>query len=168
MSCPWKKLKAPERDIDVILAFLKGLGVTCIYEFGCGRSTERFAMDGVDVVSFETCPGYAADSQAYFESQGLDPMPRVVTYKYDREFVRSASDMPGRPVCFVDGPRGEKKQSRLLSLRAAARLSPIILLHDAQRPGEKDSLAYMAGKGWRVEYLPGAEKPEKIAVLRGS
>lgn len=168
MSNPWKGLEAPDKDLQCLLGFLEAQGIKEMYEFGSGKSTEVFARAGIKVISYETVDTYAADVVRYIEGLGLEVVPEIRVYVSDKSFLEVAQSLPKLPICFVDGPRGVKSMSRIISLRAAARMTDSILLHDAQRVGEQESIAYMKSKGWSVSYLPGAKRRKKIALLRRS
>ena len=165
MEAPWCGLQAPEVDLACLVKYVKDNRIGMLYEFGSGVSTQRLAEAGVSVVSFETHKPYADAVREYFKELRLDPMPTISSYEESSDFMSSLKHLAKARLCFVDGPRGTKQMSRINSLKAAAILADTILLHDAQRRGERQSLEYMKGQGWNVSYLPGAVKPKKIALL---
>lgn len=168
MEAPWCGLQAPEVDLQCLVKYLKDNKVTLVYEFGAGVSTQRMSEAGIIVRSFETHAEYAGLVNEYFKSLELNPMPTVSHYVEGPEFMQKVKELPQARVCFVDGPRGTKELSRIHSLEAAALLADTILLHDAQRRGERQSLNRMRTLGWKIGYLPGAVKRKKIAVLTRS
>src|SRR5690606_2866892 len=67
-------------------------------------------------------------------------------------------------LAFVDSPPGNKDRVELAGQEGASRMNtllyalsraPVVLLHDAHRPGEQESLRRVAEAGHKVETLPG-------------
>ena len=56
-------------------------------------------------------------------------------------------------LCFVDSPPGKREQSRMNTCRYALDRGIPIILHDAFRDGEQQTIQYFRDKGMYVEEL---------------
>jgi hypothetical protein len=67
----------------------------------------------------------------------LTPKPLVLTERFD--------------LALIDGPIGTVHMSRIESVKAAEGITNLILIHDAKRNGERETIQYLTGKGWEAQ-----------------
>ena len=161
---PWI-YPVPDQDLGCLLRYIKTNSIEFVYEFGCGKSTLELAKVGVIVVSFETHLAYARSVAQFICQQQINPTPSIYHYTEDLKFSTTAATLPKAPLCFVDGPKGTSSLSRLTAIKLACNLAQVVILHDAERPGEQESIEEMIRIGWQVSYLPNASTPKQLAVL---
>ncbi|MEQ1748172.1 MAG: hypothetical protein ABL974_02035 [Prosthecobacter sp.] len=120
-----------------------------VIEFGPGRSTHALHKAGCTVATYETNPRSFST---------LTPtLPTGVTL----HLFKNESSLGGLEAtfdwAFVDGPAGHllvDGKSRWHVLEWCAERCDLIVLHDAKRPGEEQSIAALVSAGWsatRVE-----------------
>jgi hypothetical protein len=140
-------------------------GMKRVMEFGPGASTLAMIEAGVEhIVSAECNPKWEATAnerlKEYVDAKRVEivrftnTVPVTfnpeVTGPFDLVFVdspvgieaRSAARHPGQENC-----------SRLNTMMAALDLAPVVLLHDAKRPGEQETLSRVAALGHKVTML---------------
>ena len=129
-----------------LIGFAKALGSPRTVEFGPGRSTQALLEAGCTVVSYEASQRWLEEGQKLFKG-----LPVAV-----RPLSAIEADTSEYALAFVDGPTGTPRLSRLLTLGWAARRGiETIVLHDAARPGERESVETMlAFCNYTHEYLP--------------
>jgi hypothetical protein len=132
------------RDDDMLV--LQGVleHAHTILEFGPGLSTEFFVSLGKYVDTCETMPKFAQAARAYgvnvfTYTDGPDLKIEGLREQYDAAFVDGPETPRGTPV------------ARWNSLEYALRLAPLVVLHDALRHGEAESLKRLQGLGHHVD-----------------
>ena len=148
----------PREDYDAVLSCARG--AQAVIEFGPGLTTLALFEAGVPYVeSFEHELKWARRAQMRRE-----PMkPAHVCWRV-RRYKATRTKLP-RPYLarrydlgVVDGPQGGDKwqgppgyemASRYIQLKYALEHCERVLLHDAQRPGERESLR-LAGCRWEM------------------
>lgn len=145
----------PREDFDVILHYARGLARAL--EFGPGVSTLAFVEAGCQVIdTYEYQVAWLGSAR-----RRLAKYPQVSV----RRFINSPDIiMPDEfyDIALVDSPLGNKRRQvlpgqekyvRLNTLRAALSRAPVVLLHDAKRPGERLSLEFLRECGHVVEFI---------------
>lgn len=137
-------------------------GVASVLEFGPGGSTFAFIEAGArSIVTCEHDDHWLEKAKERFESY-----PQVLVLPYRNEPQVTVEGIGGWhfDLAFVDGPPGNRHRveqpgqegkSRLNTLLYALERAPVVLLHDAHRPGEQASLGWLQERGHTVEILPG-------------
>jgi predicted O-methyltransferase YrrM len=142
-------------DLDVLSHLVLVHNVKTIIEFGPGRSTTHLVKLVSQIDTIEADPEYYKELKA---------LPGVNTYLCDLLKDKPPTGLlPSYGMTFVDGPRGQERLSRIESLLFVENLTKLIVMHDAHRGGEKESIKLMGDRGWRVSTVNTARG---LAVLR--
>lgn len=147
-----------ERELRRIVA---EHNVKRVLEFGPGVSTRIFLNAGVEhITSCEHDSKWLAIADHRYA--GNDKV-RVLRYQNTPEVSVSELDGQQFDLAFVDSPQGyagarvehvgQEGRSRLNTLRCALRHASIVVLHDALRPGEQNSLGTLIDQGVHVVTL---------------
>ena len=154
-----------ERELEVVSQIVRANGVRTVLEFGPGRSTEYFLRAGCEVWSCEYQARWLAHWRSAFGSQ-----PRLRLGAFENKAEVRIVDLPSRrfDLAFIDAPtRRDRPEgvpySRLNTALAAARHCDLLLLHDADRDGERATVEYLCASGWRRAPL---ESAPRLALLR--
>jgi len=143
----WDGASITDKDWIHIKALLEKYKVKTILEFGAGLSTLLMGSVVEEVHTFETQPGWIK------KVKDLADEKKHTFYSWDptKEFV-PPSVLPKRfDFAFVDGPSGG--ENREWSIKAAAELADVVIVHDAGRAPERK---------WQAKYLEaGFEGPGK-------
>jgi hypothetical protein len=147
-------------EYQFLQEFCKANNVRQVIEFGPGASTLAFLRAGCAVVSVEEDGRHFQDAQRTLmvpnctlllgSPPAIMEHPAVAAHTFD--------------LAFVDGPAAKGPLPRLNSIQAAMNRAQVVMLHDANRPGETATLAeMMKGGEWTLEKHP---SKRGIAVLR--
>jgi len=147
-------------EYQFLQEFCAANGIKRVLEFGPGVSTIAFLNAGCEVVSIEENPTHFQNAKRTLVSPkctlllGAPPAishhPAIAARQFD--------------LAFVDGPEAKGPLPRLHSIQASMQSAPIIMLHDANRAGEKATIAeIMKGGGWKLEHFSFGRG---IAILR--
>jgi len=131
-----------------------------VLEFGTGVSTLAFLEAGCEVVSVEENCKWFEQAQRTLTAPNctllLGAPPNIMAHP---AIAERAFDL-----AFVDGPAAKGPLPRLHSVQAAMLSAPIVMLHDANRPGETATIAeVMKAGGWKQEIRASSRG---IAILR--
>jgi len=150
-----------------LAAFARANQIRTVLEYGPGASTWAFLEAGCRVTSLEYLPEWR---EKFAVSLAECPEARqwvtLLPFDADRQSIdgREAGAIRGLfDLGFVDSPRGDRCQkfSRLRSCLSAAARCRRFILHDADRPKERNTLDVMRELGWQVLFLQGG----KLALL---
>lgn len=141
-------------DGDWLQEFVTTNGVKTVLEFGPGASTWSFLNAGCEVVSLEYQDHWFRHYQREFSDH---PAVTIMRYENRGELIIPELDSRKFDLGFVDSPVGKlgaiyKKFARINSCEFVAAHTDLWLLHDARRPGEKNTLSVFEDKGWTVEF----------------
>lgn len=140
-------------------------GMRNILEFGPGASTLALIEAGVErIVSAECNPKWEAAANERLKDYVAAGRVEIVRFTNTAPVAFCPSVVGPFDLVFVDSPvgiearsavrhRGEENCSRLNTMMAALDLAPIVLLHDARRPGEQATLERIAARGHLVTML---------------
>ncbi|QDT40358.1 Glycosyl transferase family 2 [Gimesia alba] len=138
-------------EYDFLVNFVKQHKIRRVLEFGPGASTWAFLQAGCEVISLEYQEKWYQHYCKIFEDQ-----PQVQILKFDNQPELHIPELENKifDFGFIDSPEGTlgkhyKKFSRLNSCEIVATKTPLWMLHDANRPGEKDTLAVFIERGWQ-------------------
>jgi hypothetical protein len=136
-------------DYAVLLTEAKRVNAMRVLEFGPGNSTLAWIEAGCDeIVSLEHNQKWMAVAKD--KLSGMHPDLRLLSYKNAPEI--EVSGLSGTfDLAFVDSPPGvdlksgtrfpgQENCSRFNTLSFALKCAPVVLLHDAKRPGEQETL----------------------------
>ena len=147
-------------EYDALVKFVRKHRIRRVLEIGPGASTWALLETGCDVVSLEY-------QMRWFEHfrQVFAPHPQVQVIHYDNQPEICVPELNGQrfDLGFVDSPEGQlgrhcKRFARLNACEFVAGRTSQWMLHDAQRQGERDTLAVFEEKGWTIRPLDGAPK----------
>lgn len=120
--------------------------IQTVLEFGPGASTECMSPLVRLVHTIEESPGIYARIKP-----DMDALKNVRMFNFKPMYEAAPIDLlPSYDMAFVDGPVGTMRLSRLESILFAETRTEIILLHDTERKGERDSLSVMFYRGWKL------------------
>lgn len=151
----------PRGDRQILRQEAERLGARRVLEFGPGHSTGAFLDAGCRVVTLEHDAYWFEKARHRFRDEA-----RVEIGAYaNRPLVsvpNGALGGKGFDLAFVDSPvgvtrpgyvahPGQRRLSRYNTMQFALRVAPVVLLHDAQRSGERNTLKKLARRGYRVE-----------------
>ena len=142
-------------------AFVRASAVRTVLEFGPGRSTEAFLETGCRVWSLEHDPKWLAAAEATLGGRaGLT----LRLFRNGAELAVPELDGLRFDLAFVDGPPSALYAdfARLNAMRFAAARADVLMLHDARRPHERNTLEVMKDGGWDVRLV---ETGRGLAVL---
>lgn len=137
-------------DYAALLGEVKRTNAKHILEFGPGNSTLAWIEAGCDsIVSLEHNPRWLAAAKDKLLGKCLNV--QLLPYKNTPEIILPELNGKTFDLAFVDSPvgvdlksatrfPGQENCSRLNTLLFAVAHSPIVLLHDAKRPGEQATL----------------------------
>jgi hypothetical protein len=152
------------QDYQSLLSFLKEHKIETVLEFGPGASTWCFAEAGCEVDSFEHKEKWHRQFTAAFQHN-----PKIRIHEYQNDDPIEIPELEGKQfdLAFVDSPNGVSGNnpeacSRLNTCEAAARYVQRVILHDAQRGGEQNTLSLFAERGWMIESI---DPDGKMALL---
>lgn len=138
-------------ECKVIEDYVRREGIRSVLEFGPGRSTLMFAAAGCEVWTAE-CNGYWL--QHYQQLFADEPAVHIVPFENVPSISISELERQRFDLAFVDAPTGHEfppgMSARLNSCQFAAQCSDRILLHDAERPGEQETIRRMQDAGWEI------------------
>lgn len=155
----------PREDYDIILEYAHGK--ESALEFGPGASTLALVEAGVlEIHSYEYQMPYLSAAQSRFA-----PYPHVKIRRFDNvaeidipadEYDIAVVDSPIAGKKWVQIP-GQEGLARFNTVMAALKYSPLVLLHDANRPGERRTLAEIQKRGFHVEHI---QTMRGMAIIR--
>jgi hypothetical protein len=144
------KISILEDDARVIETVMHFHEVNTVLEFGPGESTRLFKKYGAYLIDT------LEDNETYFDllvDEFSDAIETTV-FKYTptregRVFgLQESYDM-----AFVDGPVGTPFMSRISTVLFALQKSGLVLLHDSDRLGERQTLKYLEDHGHRITHF---------------
>lgn len=148
-------------DYNIFLAEAQRLQPKRVVEFGPGYSTFAWIEAGVpEIVGLE-------HDQYWFDAQKARfadfPSVSIRAYRDVPPVAEYPDDIGEFQLALVDSPKGYEAArvvhpgledcSRCNTLLAALELAPVVLLHDAKRPLERNSLKRAEQAGHHVEYI---------------
>jgi predicted O-methyltransferase YrrM len=136
------------KDYDLIVKLTNELGIKTVLEFGPGVSTFAFLENNCSVVAYESQKRWHDVAKKKFSQHDVDVRmllnhSKVFNNTYD--------------LVFVDGIR---RQYFSWNARKHTRN---ILIHDANRPGERKAINKLKDLGWKVKMWP---RGRGMALLR--
>jgi predicted O-methyltransferase YrrM len=133
-------------NFDFLRKFIKQNSIKSVLEFGPGTSTLCFLACGCDVDTCECKESYFHQYKNEFRGN-----TKINVHVYDDvDNVSVPSLEKDRyDMAFIDGPVGRARLSRLNTLLFSASKTDIIMLHDAARKGELESIDEMRKLGWK-------------------
>lgn len=150
-------------DYGALLEECRRLGARSALEFGPGVSTLALIEAGLDRI--DTCE--YQDRWLTLAAEAFRLHPQVTARRYVNDPAVEVEGLPEGQrfdVAFVDSPLGLPSRNALelpgqegcnrlnTALFALAR-APVVLLHDARRPGESGTLARLAAAGHGVTMI---------------
>jgi predicted O-methyltransferase YrrM len=153
-SLPPNAWSIDDQEAAFLRAFVQANSVRTVLEFGPGKSTQIFLDAGCEVWSLEHNPvWYERIRQQLGQPPGLK---QLLLYAFKPELEIPGLEARRFDLAFVDGPPALLYQwrARLNAIEFAAARTDVILLHDANREKERDSMRVMEEKGWRWRTLP--------------
>jgi len=138
------------RNANRVLEFGPGISTLALVEAGCGailtcEYNDRWFNSANELFKGQPSVSllrYRNDSEVSVE--GLRPDDQ-----FDLAFVDSPIGMPGHAVRHP----GQEDCSRLNTVLFALQRAPVVLLHDAKRPGERMTLNRVAASGHAVSMI---------------
>ena len=154
-------------DYGALLTEVRRVGARSALEFGPGASTLALIEGGCEsILSFEHDARWLASAR---EQLAAFPHVRVERYENLPELRPLGAEFD---LAFVDSPNGEEKRrirhpgqadcARFNTVLAALQAAPLVLLHDARRPGEQATLRRVEAAGCRVSMI---DTPKGIARI---
>jgi hypothetical protein len=140
-------------------------GMKRVLEFGPGASTLAMIEAGVEhIVSAECNPRWEAAAKERLKDYVDAGRVEIVQFTNTVPVTFRPNVEGPFDLVFVDSPvgiearsavrhRGQENCSRLNTMMAALDLAPVVLLHDAKRPGEQKTLDRVAALGHRVTMI---------------
>jgi hypothetical protein len=137
-------------DYAVLLSEAKRVNAMRVLEFGPGNSTLAWIeADCDEIISLEHNPKWMAVARD--KLSGMHPNLRLLSYKNAPKINLPELNGKTFDLAFVDSPvgvdlksgtsfPGQENCSRLNTLLFALSRTPVVLLHDAKRPGEQATL----------------------------
>ena len=163
----YKSSRTLSKD-DYKLLLNEGKGKERILEFGPGYSTYAWIEAGAKlIISLECHRPWREEKKEQFKRY-----PQVHVARFDNiapvaEVADICHTHGPYDLALVDSPRGmasrerlegQEECSRLNTCLAALEHAPVVLLHDAVRPCERNTLNWLAQLGHTIKFL--AEPPE--------
>lgn len=141
-------------NYDWIVNFVNKNDISSVLEFGPGSSTWAFnEKDKVNITSYEYNLKWCSFYKKMFEEYkniNIKPLNSFSIEKFD--------------LSFVDSPKGRGRFSRLETCILSTFCSNLIILHDAIRPGEKETSETMKSLGWKYELVENNKKERGFAI----
>lgn len=149
-------------DYQALMDECHRLGAHSALEFGPGASTLALVEAGLDrIVTLEHDPKWRAIAT---ERCAAHPQVRVLAYSNARTIDPKLLAGEALDLAFVDSPvgiearsaqrfPGQENCSRLNTTLFALDRAPVALLHDAKRPGERETLRRVAALGHKVSMI---------------
>lgn len=135
--------------------FVRANRVRSVLEFGPGESSEAFLECGCNVCSLEHDPKWC---DALRRMLGARAGLEILLYRVEPELA--IPELAGRQfdLALVDGPPSGlfRRFARLNTMEFAASRAGIVMLHDALRPKEQNTLMVLEEKGWQWRLLRSA------------
>lgn len=157
-------------DYEVLLQELKLYAPRKVLEFGPGVSTWAFIEAGIPHIdSYEHDQAWLEKAKAEFKAH-----PQVVFRKYENTPVLDFQPTEKHyGLGFVDAPvggearrrlvhPGQENMSRFNTVAFALKHCSVVLLHDAKRPDEQNTLDHFRNKGYEVDMI---DTPKGIARI---
>lgn len=141
-------------EADLLRAFIQLNQTKTVLEFGPGKSTQIFLDAGCEVWSLEHDPiWFERICEQLGQPSGLK---QLILYGFQPELQIDQLEANRFDLAFIDGPPTSffRRFARLNAIEFAAARTGIILLHDAKREMEQNSMAVMEEKGWHWRQLP--------------
>lgn len=149
-------------DYRALMDIVAARGIKTVLEFGPGISTLAFIEAGVErITSLEYLPQWRRVAVQEFAQY-----PQVEIGAFENESVVTPEGIAGMTfdLAFVDSPIGEgtrrapdfagqEGMNRFNTVACALNHAPIVMLHDAHRPGEQTTLKHVAAVGHKVEVI---------------
>lgn len=164
-------------DYGALLDECRRVKPSRVLEFGPGASTLALVEAGVPEI--HTCEHQ--DRWFGAAAEMLAPHPAVKLHRYINEAKVSVPTLPAGmfDLAFVDGPvglearsaprfPGQENMSRWNTLAFALSRADIVLLHDAKREHEQNSLRELERIGYRVEMIDTPKGIARITTQPGS
>ncbi len=152
-----------EDDYHWLLRFALERGIKNVVEFGPGDSSLAFLDAGCRVVSYEHDAAYARQARERFAAfSGIEIRACA------KDGVPVVEELPFPPdLIFVDGPPCEQgaEVSRLAQCEWALATGAIVILHDALRHQEQETLRQLTASGLMME-LEIIPTQKGLAVMR--
>lgn len=141
-------------NYDWIVRFINKNNISKVLEFGPGSSTWAFnEKKGTSIKSYEYNSKWCSFYKKMFEEYKnitITPLDLFSIEKFD--------------LSFVDSPKGRGRFSRLETCILSSFCSNLIILHDAIRPGEKETSEVMKSLGWKYELVEKSRKERGLAI----
>lgn len=158
-------------DYGALISEVKRLDANRVLEFGPGLSTLALVEAGCgDIITLEYQARWrtAAKNRLWqhktvkilpYENSPEISIPDLEKSRFDMIFVDSpiGTDLPTATRF-----RGQENCSRFNTVSWSLRHAPVVLLHDAKRPGEERTLARIIGKVSHIEIINTAKGIARI------
>lgn len=159
-------------DYGALISEIKRIDARKVLEFGPGISTLAFIESGcTDIVTLEYQARWIASAKnRLWQYKNV----KIIPYENTPDIVIPDLDKSRFDMIFVDSPmgtdlpmatrfRGQENCSRLNTVSWSLRHAPVVLLHDAKRPGEERTLARIIRKVSHIEMINTAKGIARIA-----
>jgi predicted O-methyltransferase YrrM len=153
MRNPWG---IDEDEAGFLQDFVRLNQVRTVLEFGPGRSTQSFLDVGCLVWSLEHDPAWLEKARQQLAHQ--QALKQLLLYAVEPELRIPQLEQSSFDIAFIDGPPASffRHFARLNAIEFAAARTNVILLHDANREMECNSMLVMEEKGWHWRVLRSA------------
>lgn len=151
-------------DYGALLTEAKRVNAKTVLEFGPGNSTLAWVEAGcTDITTLEYQPRWMQVAR-----DKLKPFPEIKLLSYANTAVITIPQLNGKQfdLIFVDSPvgleaspkvaprfKGQENCSRFNTLTWALGRAPVVLLHDAKRPCEQNTLTRIDREKYKVEMI---------------
>jgi predicted O-methyltransferase YrrM len=151
MSNPWS---IDDAEALFLQRFVELNQVKTVLEFGPGRSTQVILDAGCEVWALEHDPKWLQIIRSQLGSAA--GLKLLTSYQMAPELKISEVEGLRFDMAFIDGPPAAfyRKFGRINSIEFAAARTDVLLLHDALRDLERNSMEVMEEKGWQWRTLP--------------
>lgn len=158
-------------DYGALISEIKRIDARKVLEFGPGVSTLAFIEAGcTEILTLEHQARWRASAKNRFWQHR---QVKILPYVNEPEISLPDLEKSRFDMIFVDSPmgadlpmatrfRGQENCSRFNTVSWSLQRAPIVLLHDAKRPGEERTLARIIGKVSHVEMINTAKGIARI------
>jgi hypothetical protein len=158
-KAPFSDYSVNHKEYDYLVAIIRKLGIINILEFGPGVSTFAFLENNCKIWSLEY------NDEWLEKFSGIVKSPAVKMYKFDNKPYISVGkvDNMSFDLGFIDSPTGGCfiNYCRLSSALYASYRCKYIIIHDADRKGEKNTISVLREMGWKT-----IEAKHRLHVLK--
>ncbi|MFX1295908.1 MAG: hypothetical protein ACFFD2_13790 [Promethearchaeota archaeon] len=136
-------------DYAFLYKFCQKHKIKKILEFGPGTSTYCFLkFKNVKLISYEYNQEWLKNAQEKFKNY-----PNIKICKFENKENLDIDIKETFDLAFIDSPLGSPSMSRLNTCLWASQQTNLIILHDARRKGEQETINYFETFGWKSTFI---------------